>query len=374
MAAVHFCLLLALGWCSPRIHAWLPTISTTTGPVRTTRRRHQQSARDAATTSSGSSKRRRKQNKYANFSKVKQDADPFDELLAESQQKQAALEQDKVNAAKPQNKIPVAPQGVEPVISPRTASLFPQEHMNPYDPATFGYIEIGHVTGAHGVHGWIKVTSTTDFPVERLCTAGAVRHLKLAHKRAPRAVTVVTGKHRVHDEYLLYLQDVTDRDAAAKLRGATLYVRQEDKVIMPRASATECGGEEPQQEYIVSDLIDMQVHDQRTNHLVGKISGVVLADDMCSVPGLGQDLLQVTLHKGTSSSSSSSSSWTADELVLIPLVPQIVPTVNMTTRQIWIDPPAGLLDLTYVREERVRVKGFLPPSWDGEAEGETTED
>ena len=51
-----------------------------------------------------------------------------------------------------------------------------------------------------------------------------------------------------------------------------------------------------------------------------------------------------------------------DELVLIPFVPQIVPRVSIRDRAIFIDPPSGLLDLTYVREEKVRIKGFLPPA------------
>jgi hypothetical protein len=53
-----------------------------------------------------------------------------------------------------------------------------------------------------------------------------------------------------------------------------------------------------------------------------------------------------------------------DTLVLIPLVPQIVPVVQVSEKKVFIDPPAGLLDLTYFREERVRIKGFLPPCWD----------
>lgn len=294
-------------------------------------------------------RRRRKNNKYAKFSKVQEESDPFEELLAESLQKQAAIERDMQEAKKLKRKQSQQEVKLEPLVKIQ----FPDnKEINPYDPATFGYIEIGHVTGAHGVHGWIKVTCTTDFPVERLCTAG-IRHLKPYNKRAPRQITLVQGKHRLEDEYLIQLQEVEDRDAAAKFRGATLYVRQEEKVL-PQVKT-----DDDQTEYLVSDLVHMDVYDQQTNNLVGKVAGVVLAEDMCSLPGLGQDLLEVTLQKGAMAS------W-RDELVLIPFVPQIVPTVNASERQIFIDPPSGLLDLTYFREERVRLKGFLPPSWDGE--------
>jgi RimM protein, required for 16S rRNA processing len=52
-------------------------------------------------------------------------------------------------------------------------------------------------------------------------------------------------------------------------------------------------------------------------------------------------------------------SW-KDEMVLIPLVPSIVPTIDIERGVIYIDPPGGLLDLTYVKEGNVRIKGFLP--------------
>jgi 16S rRNA processing protein RimM len=298
--------------------------------------------------------RRRKQNKYANFSKIRQETDPFEELLAESIEKQALLEQQKADKQR-QRKPTVKVQPLEKIEFPDNKKI------NPYDPATFGYIEVGHVIGAHGVHGWLKITSTTDFPMERLCTAG-IRHLKPPNKRAPRQVILIQGKHRLEDEYLIQLQDVDDRDEASKLRGATLYVRQEEKVLPSPSSSNPVDTMEAAiaaEEYIVSDLVNVEVLDQQSNNLVGRVGGVVLAEDMCSVPGLGQDLLEVTLQKGPMAS------W-RDELVLIPFVPQIVPKVDLKEGKLWINPPAGLLDLTYFREERVRLKGFLPPSWEEE--------
>ena len=88
---------------------------------------------------------------------------------------------------------------------------------------------------------------------------------------------------------------------------------------------------------------------------VGTVGGVVLAEEMCSIPGLGQDLLEVILPRGRLGIPS----W-RDEMVLIPLVPSIVPTIDIERRILYIDPPSGLLDLTYVKEENVRIKGFLP--------------
>lgn len=49
------------------------------------------------------------------------------------------------------------------------------------------------------------------------------------------------------------------------------------------------------------------------------------------------------------------------ELVLIPFVPEIVYLVQLSEKRIYVDPPNGLLDLTYIKEEKVRIKGLLPP-------------
>jgi len=201
------------------------------------------------------------------------------------------------------------------------------------------------------VKGWVKVKSSTDFAHERLCTAG-IRHLKPAKKRAPRQIILLQGKHRQNDEYLLELDGIESRDAARTLRGALLYVREEQKDDLAVQ----------QEEYMVSDLVGLEVFlatdgdgDNIDKQFVGNVGGVVFAEDLCSTPGIGHDYLEIILPRGIGGTVSF-----RDELVLIPLVPQIVPRVDLEQGEIFIDPPAGLLDLTYVREEKTRIKGFLP--------------
>jgi ribosomal 30S subunit maturation factor RimM len=75
----------------------------------------------------------------------------------------------------------------------------------------------------------VKVKSTTDFPIDRLCTTG-IRHIKAVNKRAPRPITLVQGKHRLHDEYLIQLDQINDRDTAQSLRGSLLYIREEQQI------------------------------------------------------------------------------------------------------------------------------------------------
>jgi ribosomal 30S subunit maturation factor RimM len=90
---------------------------------------------------------------------------------------------------------------------------------------------------------------------------------------------------------------------------------------------------------------------------IGKISGIVLAEEMCSVPGLGNDILEVLLLRERSTEPS----W-RDHFVLIPFVPTIVPIVDLKNSMVYLDPPSGLLDLSYTHEEKKPIKGFLPGS------------
>jgi 16S rRNA processing protein RimM len=302
-----------------------------------------QSSAVASATDAAPASRRERKNKYKNFSKVEQ-KDPLEVLIAESGRKNQEIVAELSQAVKKSRP--------EPEIAPLPKVEFPDtKGIDPYDPQTFGYIEIGSIIGAHGVHGWLKIRCTTDFPQERLCTAG-IRHLKASNKRAPRQTVLLQGKHRHLDEYLVQLDQIDSRDSAQKLRGALLYVREEQKDAP----------EPDQDEYLVSDLVGLDVFletggstgvDDR--QFVGNVGGVVFSEDLCSIPGLGHDYLEIVLPRGVGGTTSF-----RDEMVLIPLVPQIVPRVDIEGRMIYIDPPGGLLDLTYVRQEKTRIKGFLP--------------
>ena len=90
---------------------------------------------------------------------------------------------------------------------------------------------------------------------------------------------------------------------------------------------------------------------------IGTVAGIIFAAEMCVIPGLGNDLLEISLQRRPGVTSS----WN-DKLVLIPFVPAIVSRVDIKQKTVHITPPFGLLDLTYVKEEKVRIKGFLPPA------------
>mmetsp|Transcript_22729 Transcript_22729/g.34378 ORF Transcript_22729/g.34378 Transcript_22729/m.34378 type:complete len:338 (+) Transcript_22729:102-1115(+) len=293
--------------------------------------------------------RRIKKNKYANFSKAdKLKIDPMESLIQQSHEQNEILVKENrkhdnmkdidYNEKRNRNEI-----------------LFPDNReIDPYDPTSYGYIELGTITGAHGIKGEMKITAVTDF-AERLCQKGP-RHLKRPTRRSPRRTVLLSGRHRKDDEYLIQLEGIGDRDTANALRGCVLYAREEQKIETLNVD-----------EYIVKDLVGLEVFLKEGyknedgvdegEKFVGVVNGIVLAGDMSSVPGLGQDWIEISLQRGPGDTASLD-----DELVLIPFVPQLVPLIDMERNCIYIDPPYGILDLTYVRHEKTRIKGFLPPA------------
>jgi ribosomal 30S subunit maturation factor RimM len=179
-------------------------------------------------------------------------------------------------------------------------------------------------------------------------------HLKPHRKRALRKTTFANGKMIEKDSFLVQLQGVYDRTAAQKLKGATLcYATQQDTVV------------KDDDEVIVSDLVGLDVYTLSSDEnqeptLVGHVQGVVLAEDLCDIPWLLHDQIEVALACGNDSPRPGRR---PQDLVLIPLVPEIVPKIDLEGNMILVDPPAGSLDLlTYVREEKVRIKGLLAPT------------
>jgi 16S rRNA processing protein RimM len=298
--------------------------------------------------------RRTKKNKYGQFSKTDQRSqDPLEALIAEAEIKKHELQNFKNKKQRRQK-----PENVQSLPEIK----FPNNKLiDPYDPSTFGYIELGTVISAHGVHGLVKIAAVTDFPA-RLCSPG-VRHIKPPNKRAPRTIVLIEGRQSMGDEYLIKFEGIEDRETANQLRGHILYARQEEKL-------DDFGNDE----YLLSDLVGLDVYLEEGyqeedsgvaaeaslgGKHVGTVGGIVLGREMSSIPELAHDILEIVLPRGRSGSPS----W-RDELVLVPFVPQIVPRVDLKGRAIYISPPKGLLDLTYVREENVRIKGYLPSSQD----------
>jgi 16S rRNA processing protein RimM len=167
-------------------------------------------------------------------------------------------------------------------------------------------VVVGRIGKPHGVRGEVAVEIRTDDPDGRFAD-GAV----LATDPPERGPLVVQ-QSRPHAGRLLVLFDgVADRTAAAALRGTLLTV--------------DTSGDPPLDD--PDEFYDHQLIGLAVETAGGEVVGEVV--DVLHPPG--PDLLVVRRPAG-------------DE-ALIPFVADMVPSVDLASRRVVVDPPRGLLDL-----------------------------
>ena len=162
-----------------------------------------------------------------------------------------------------------------------------------------GMLLAGEVGKPHGISGEVHVIRISDDPA-RFAPGG-----RLVHENGRRLVVESARPHR--DRFLVKFEGIDTRNDAEGLRGP-LYVPLED--------ARELEADEfwPH-ELTGCDVILV------SGQNVGRISGVV--------PGAAQDLIEIETDAGAR---------------LVPLVKAIVTGVDLDSRLVVIDPPAGLVD------------------------------
>jgi 16S rRNA processing protein RimM len=175
------------------------------------------------------------------------------------------------------------------------------------------WVQIGYIASAHGLKGEVKVTSLTDFP-ERFTTSGE-RLIVSADQQKQTLIQLVSGRYLPgKNQFIIRLEGITDRTQAEGLQGCQIWANNSDRPDLP------------DDEYHISQLINLSVYLQETGQLIGKIVDVFLA---------GNDLLEIELI----------SQETSSKKVLIPFVKEIVPIVDIENQRLEITPPDGLLDL-----------------------------
>lgn len=173
-----------------------------------------------------------------------------------------------------------------------------------------GWLQIGKIVAAQGLQGELRVYPDSDFP-ERFVIPGT-RWLLRSQGEEPQPVELLHGRYiEGKGLYAIALAGITTRDQSEDLRGCLLLVPESDR---PKLA---------EDEYHVLDLIGLEVFNQLTQTVIGKVVDVIAA---------GNDLLEVQLD---------SSSKTK----LIPFVKVIAPVVDLANGRIEIIPPSGLLEL-----------------------------
>lgn len=223
----------------------------------------------------------------------------------------------------------------------------------PSDPYTFGYVRIGRILGAHGVRGELKAQLQSDF-LEMRIGPGSALFVKKPNRRSPRAVRVVASRPQSDSVHLLRFEHITSRLGAAAFKQYDVYVRASDRPELGDG------------EYLIRDLVGMKCfiasddcdesdQQQQQQQPVAVVVGVVPADELCGPAAAHLMHAQLELQL--------LNCGPAARLCLVPLVPQIVPHVDVSARRLLLKPPPGLLRFTYQPPQRKKpVRGLLPQS------------
>ncbi|KAG2448148.1 hypothetical protein HYH02_006733 [Chlamydomonas schloesseri] len=204
----------------------------------------------------------------------------------------------------------------------------------PFDEAS--YVEVGRVTGAHGVRGELRVEPSTDEPARRFKAGSKLYMLPpaaqgLAARANPQALTLVPVTSRGakvrplgkgEEAWLVALDVVTSRTQAEQLRGHLLYVAASDREAL----------RDPD-EFYVTDIIGCTVRDQASGRLVGQVVDVF--------SGMGtHETLRVKLRASEADIVNSRIRY-----CMIPFAKAICPVLDLKSRTLEVAPPEGLLDM-----------------------------
>ncbi len=200
------------------------------------------------------------------------------------------------------------------------------------------WLEIGTIVAAQGIKGLLRVLPSTDFPA-RFEQPGQ-RWLQFDPKKSPRSVELVRGNQMAGKNlYIIELAGIEDRNQAENLKGCKLLIPKSDRPELE------------EDEYHISDLIDLEVYHQLTGENIGKVIDVFSA---------GNDLLEIKLYQSPKAEekkamqtpidvkrkgSAPSKKKNKNPRVFIPFVKEIVPVVDLESGKIEINPPLGLLEV-----------------------------
>jgi len=210
------------------------------------------------------------------------------------------------------------------------------ENIIPSDPFTFGYVQVGACLGPHGVKGEIKVLMDSELGCSYLKN-GQLLYIKMPNRRSPRAIRITSARKQVDTLWLLIIEGISSRLSAAALKSYTIFIKKCDR--------PQLGNDE----YLVRDLVGLNCYLASTSSSPASssdspfaiVEGVVPAEDLGgSLSHLMHSMLELRLGG-------------SNQLCLVPLVPQICTLVNVKANRIEIDPPIGLLDLTYEEVSRL---------------------
>ncbi|WP_020374722.1 ribosome maturation factor RimM [Sulfobacillus thermosulfidooxidans] len=168
------------------------------------------------------------------------------------------------------------------------------------------FVAVGEITAPHGVHGAFRVYPTTDYP-HRLLKRKTIWVQSLSGPQVIRQA-------QAHPPLvILQLENITTRDQAEHLRGATLYV--------PIDSLPPLG----QGEYYWFQLQGLSIRDISSQEIIGTLNKVIRT-------GANQDVFEVMRPNKPP--------------LLLPALKSVVLHVDLEAGIMDVHVPEGLDDLT----------------------------
>ncbi len=163
------------------------------------------------------------------------------------------------------------------------------------------YLECGKVVTTHGVRGEVKLELWCD-------GFDFLAHFKRLYLEKGAKALTVEGARPQKNHALIKFEGVDSLEAALALRGKVLYIDRED--------APDTGG------YFIQDLIGLEVVDADDGSLYGSLSDV-------SATG-ANDVYHIAFPDGKER--------------LIPVIPQVVISIDLDQNRMQIRPLKGLFD------------------------------
>ncbi|AOZ87302.1 ribosome maturation factor RimM [Bacillus xiamenensis] len=169
------------------------------------------------------------------------------------------------------------------------------------------WLNVGKIVNTHGVRGEVRVVSKTDFPEERY-KKGSVLYIFKQGQKEPLKVTVAS--HRQHKQFdLLTFEEVGSLNEAEQLKESILKVEKEHL------------GSLDEGEFYFHEIIGCEVYDEE-DKLIGQIKEIL-------TPGAND--VWVVGRKGKKDA-------------LIPYIPSVVKTVDISSKKVHIEVMEGLID------------------------------
>ena len=119
--------------------------------------------------------------------------------------------------------------------------------------------KVGKIVNTHGIRGELRVVPTTDFPMERF-----QKNNKLIIAAKPSNIEVQIATVRKHKQFILVsfvnMQNINDVE---QFKGSELMVDDDLQQELPN------------DEFYYHDIIGLQVVDNETQEIIGKVSEIL---------------------------------------------------------------------------------------------------